>query len=128
MIDQRFKTDGARLFVEKLGVLVDASAHGQIVMETIRPYFKRLEFSGDSVVRLYPFTRSAIEESPKSIFIDPRYSFGRPSLARNHVPTAVIAERYKAGESVEDLAKNYGCGRLDIEEGLRCEFALQTAA
>jgi uncharacterized protein (DUF433 family) len=128
LIDQRFETDGARLFVQKLGVLVDASAEGQIVMETIRPYFKRLEFSGDSVVRLYPFTRSTVEDSPKSVFIDPRYSFGRPSLTRSHVPTAVIADRYKAGDSVEDLAKDYGCSRLDIEEGLRCELVLQTAA
>ena len=128
LIDQRFETDGARLFVEKLGVLVDASAQGQIVMETIRPYFKRLEFSGESVVRLYPFTRRTIEESPMSVFIDPRYSFGRPSLTQSHVPTAVIFDRYQAGDSVEDLAHDYGCGRLDIEEGLRCEFALQTAA
>jgi uncharacterized protein (DUF433 family) len=128
LIDQRFETDGARLFIEKLGVLVDASAQGQIVMDTIRPYFKRLEFSGDTVVRLYPFTRRTIEDSPMSVFIDPRYSFGRPSLARSHVPTAVIADRYKAGDSVEDLAKDYGCEPLDIQEGLRCELALQTAA
>jgi len=97
-------------------------------METIRPFFKRLEFSGDSVVRLYPFTRRTIEESPKSVFIDPRYSFGRPSLARGNVPTAVIFDRYQAGDSVEDLAKDYGCEPLDIQEGLRCEIAFHTAA
>jgi uncharacterized protein (DUF433 family) len=128
LIDQRFETDGANLFVEKLGLLVDASAQGQIVMDTIRPFFKRLEFSGDMVVRLYPFTRSTIEDSPKSVFIDPRYSFGRPSLARGHVPTAVILDRYQAGESIEALAKDYECEPLDIQEGLRCEIAFHTAA
>jgi uncharacterized protein (DUF433 family) len=128
LVEQRFETDGARLFVQKLGLLVDASAQGQIVMDTIRPFFKRLEFANDSVVRLYPFTRSTIDESPKSVFIDPRYSFGRPSLARSHVATAIVADRYKAGDSIDDLARDYGCERLDIEEGLRCELDLKIAA
>src|SRR4051812_20674274 len=30
--------------------------------------------------------------------------------------TAVIADRYKAGESIDDLAKDYGEERLNIEE------------
>jgi uncharacterized protein (DUF433 family) len=128
LIDQQFETDGVGLFIEKLGVLVDASAQGQIVMDTIRPYFRRLEFSGNTVVRLYPFTRRTIEDCPRSVFIDPRYSFGRPSLARGHVPTAVIFDRYQAGESIEALAKDYGCEPLDIQEGLRCEIAFHTAA
>ena len=128
LLDQRFETDGVTLFVQKLEVLVDASARGQIVMETIRPYFKRLEFVNESVVRFYPFTRSSIHASPKSVFIDPRFSFGRPSLTRSHVATAVIADRYKAGESIDELARDYDCERLDIEEGLRCELERQIAA
>lgn len=128
LIEQQFETDGAALFVERLGVLVDASATGQIVMDTIRPYFRRLEFDDNAVVRLYPFTRSTIDDSPKSVFIDPRFSFGRPSLTRSHVPTATIAERYKAGDSVAALAADYGCDRNEIEEGLRCELDLRTAA
>jgi uncharacterized protein (DUF433 family) len=128
LIDQRFETDGATLFVEKLGSLVDASAGGQIVMETIRPYFQRLEFKNDTVVRFYPFTRGRVDDSPKWILIDPRISFGRPSLTRSRVPVAIIAERFDAGESIEDLAADYGCERLEIEEGLRCQRESRVAA
>src|SRR5688572_1911763 len=34
LIEQKFETDGAALFVDKLGVLVDASAQGQLVMDS----------------------------------------------------------------------------------------------
>jgi len=128
LIEQRFETDGAALFIEKLGSLIDASAGGQLVMETIRPYFRRLEFKNDAVVRFYPFTRARIDDSPKWILIDPCVSFGRPSLARSRVPVSIIAERFAAGESIEDLAADYACARLEIEEGLRCERESQAAA
>jgi uncharacterized protein (DUF433 family) len=59
--------------------------------------------------------------------IDPRISFGRPVLAGTGIPTAVIAERYKAGESMDDLADDYGCQRFEIEEAVRCELALEAA-
>lgn len=128
LIEQRFETDGVALFVERLGVLVDASAQGQLVMDHVQAHFQRLDRDGSCVVRLWPFTRSTIEDSPRSVFIDPRVSFGRPSLARCNVPTSVIAERYKAGDSIKLLADDYGCDRLDIEEGLRCELELASAA
>lgn len=128
LIEQRFETDGVALFIEKLGAWGDASARGQIVMQTIREYFQRLERAGETVVRLYPFTRSTSGSSPRCVFIDPRFSSGKPSLFPSHVPTAIIAERYKSGESIGELAKDYGCERLEIEEGLRCELEIKAAA
>jgi uncharacterized protein (DUF433 family) len=74
------------------------------------------------VARLYPFTRKRTPDEPKAIVIDPRISFGRPVLAGSGIPTAVIAERYKAGESVDELADDYGRKRLEIEEAIRCEL------
>lgn len=57
-----------------------------------------------------------------AVVIDPRISFGRPVLAGSGIPTAVIAEQYKAGESVDELADDYGRKRLEIEEAIRCEL------
>jgi uncharacterized protein (DUF433 family) len=54
-------------------------------------------------------------------------SFGRPVLAGTGIPTAVIAERYKAGESMDDLADDYGRRRLEIEEAIRCELSVEAA-
>jgi len=128
LIQQEFKTDGVRLFVEKLGRLVDASGGGQLVMREVMVHLERLEWENNLVARLYPFTRLDPVGGPKSALIDPRYSFGRPILAGSRITTALIAERYKAGESIEALADDYGCSHLEIEEGIRCELRLGTAA
>jgi len=55
--------------------------------------------------------------------IDPRIQFGRPILVGSAIPTAVIAQRYKAGESIQGLAGDYDRPRLEIEEAIRCELA-----
>ncbi len=49
---------------------------------------------------------------------------GRPVLVGTGIPTAILAERYKAGESIDELALDYGCDRLQIEEAIRCELRL----
>jgi uncharacterized protein (DUF433 family) len=128
LLQQQFKTDGVRLFVEKLDKLVEASAGGQIVMREVMAHLERLEWENNVVARLYPFTRLNTVDAPKSVIIDPKYSFGRPILTGSRITTAVIAERYKAGESIDALAEDYGCSHLEIEEGIRCELRLNTAA
>lgn len=69
-------------------------------------------------------------------FLAPRSAPGAPdkhlallsfiNLVEAHVldgiPTAIIAERYKAGESIDQLADDYGRERLDIEEAIRCKL------
>jgi len=128
LIQQEFKTDGVRLFIEKLDNLVEASAGGQIVMREVMVHLERLEWENNLVARLYPFTRPNPLDAPKSVIIDPKFAFGRPILKDSRIATAVIAERYKAGESITALAEDYGCSHLEIEEGIRCELRLNTAA
>lgn len=128
LIEQEFETNGVSLFVEHLGQLVDASARGQVVYDFVREHLQRLEREKSLVVRLYPFTRRDPAESPKEIFIDPRIGFGRPILASAGVPTASLAERYLAGESIDHLARDYDCERLEVEEAIRCELPFEAAA
>ena len=71
--------------------------------------------------KLYPFTREAIENAPAMIVIDPRLSAGRPVIAGTGLATQVIFERYKAGESVRELAHDYERSDAEIEEAIRCE-------
>jgi uncharacterized protein (DUF433 family) len=125
LIDQTFQTDGVKLFIHKLEQLVDASARGQIVMPQLMGHLERLERENATVTRLYPFTRPG-QTGPRSVFIDPRFSFGKPVLAKSGIPTAAIAGRYKAGESIDDLAADFRCPPSEIEEAIRCE--LQQAA
>jgi uncharacterized protein (DUF433 family) len=134
LVHHQMLTDGKHLFVEAAGLsdVINASKHGQLAMrDLIGLHLQRVEWDKDGfVARLYPFTRSrrssAQEASqPRVVTMDPRVEFGRPVLKVSAAPTAVIADRYKAGESIADLADDYGEDPLNIEEAVRCE--LQTA-
>jgi uncharacterized protein (DUF433 family) len=103
--------------------LVNISQLGQLaIRKFLEAYLRRVERDETGIVaRLYPFTRKRAPDDPTVIVIDPRISFGRPVLVGSGIPTAVIAERYKAGESVDELADD-GRKRLEIEEAIRCEL------
>lgn len=84
---------------------------------------ERVEKDLRGAQRLYPFTRERIELSPQFVVIDPRVQFGRPVIAGTGIPTAVIHERWKAGDSVRALVEDYDRTEDEIEEALRYEAA-----
>lgn len=129
LADQRIETDGRDLFVQKLGALINISKDGQLAMrELLDNHLRRIEWDASGfAARLYPFTRKRENHEPKVVMIDPRISFGRPVLVGTGIPTAIIAERYKAGESIEQLADDYKRKPLEIQEAIRCELTLQAA-
>jgi len=57
----------------------------------------------------------------RRIAIDPGISFGRPVVVRLGISTAVLAERLDAGESIEDLAADYGLSLPEIEQAVLYE-------
>ena len=77
-------------------------------------------------IKLYPFTGRAMHDSPSMIVIDPNLSAGRPVIACTGLATQVIAERYTAGESIDQLAQDYERASEEIEEAIR--FELKAAA
>ncbi len=40
------------------------------------------------------------------------------------IAVEVVAERYKAGESIGELARDYGRKPNEIEEAIRCELKI----
>jgi len=127
LADQQMTTDGKDLFIERYGKLLNISRGGQLEMkDLVAVYLSRVDRNPRGVpIRLFPFTRPRIEDSPKFVAINPRIQFGRPCIARTGIPTSEVAERYQAGDSVEELAKDYGQETLNIEESLRyeCQFS-----
>lgn len=125
-----FQTNGVELFVEKLGSLVNVNREGQTEMaELMRDHLKRIERNTQGVpVRLFLFTRKdEIRDQPSSVVVDPKVAFGRPVLAGRAVPTAVLADRFKAGDTLTQLAEDYDTSPQNIEEALRCELERKAA-
>ncbi len=128
MISRALETDGLDLFIEQYGQLINISRAGQTAMrEIISAALRRIDRDPASVpIKLYPFTRAAIGDTPMMVVIDPALSAGRPVINGTGLATQLIAERYKAGESISDLAYDYERDNEEIEEAIRCE--LQAAA
>ena len=129
LADHQFETDGLDLFVQRAGLLINLSQSGQLAMrEVVQAYLRRIERDPKGLpIRLYPFTRKRQLEEPRVVVIDPFVSFGRAVLVGTGISTAVIAERFKAGEAMEALAEDYGRDLLEIQEAIRCELPLEAA-
>lgn len=125
---ESFRTDGVDLFIERYGSLINASKSGQSDLKSaFDAHLERIEPDDQGLaIKLYPFTRSREENNPRMVVIDPRIAFGRLVIAGTGVATRVLAERYQAGDSIDDLVYDYKVDRLAIEEAIRCE--LPTAA
>ncbi len=130
LVDQTFQTDGLDLFVERYGELINASREGQRAMkEIIGAYLERIERDANGLpIKLYPFTRdtqadAAPASDPRVVVMNPKISFGRPVIDGTGVPVASIYERYKAGDSVANLAQDFHLEIGAIEEAIRCEAA-----
>ncbi len=52
---------------------------------------------------------------------DLRRGFGQPTIAGTGIDARIVAERHRAGESVGELARDYGVGTDPIEDAIRCE-------
>ena len=129
LADHRFETDGMDLFIQQYGSLINITRSGQLaIRQLLQAHLRRVERDPSGVaIRLYPFTRKRLQNEPKLIVIDPAISFGKPVMVGSGIPTSIVAERYKAGESIEELAADYERSRLDIEEAIRCELQLEAA-
>lgn len=121
---EKFRTDGVDLFIERYGELINASKAGQMELkEALNAHLERIELDDSGLaIKLYPFTRSYEENNPRFVVIDPRIAFGRLVVDGTGIPTSLLAERYRAGDSIDDLADDYGCDRPLIEEAIRCEL------
>ncbi len=130
LIDEAFQTDGLDLFVERYGEMINASREGQQAMkEILSVYLRRIERDTRGLpIKLYPFTRdtesaAAPKRDPRVVVMSPTVSFGRPVVAGTGIPVSAIYERYKAGDSVADLARDFRLETGAVEEAIRCEAA-----
>lgn len=130
LLEEQFATHGAELFIERLEKIINLSKHGQVEMaELIRVYLARVERDPRGLpIKLYPFIRSQpAADQPRSVVIDARISFGRPVIAGTGIPTAVLAEQFKANDHPRVLAKEYGVEEEAVWDAIRCELDLQAA-
>lgn len=113
---EKLRTNRVDLFVERYGTLVNASRDGQVAIRSaIEASLQRVEYEHGRAVRLFPF----VSVERRSIVVDPRRAFGRPAIAGTGIPVAIIAKRFRAGDSIEHLARDYDLAPELVEDAVR---------
>lgn len=121
--EYRFKTDGRSLLMDydqfegEAGKdkLLRPDQGGQLAWKIIMGRLQEFEYEegGGIVIRWHL-------DGPKSpIVIDPRISFGAPSIGGT--PTWVIKGRWESGELVSEIAEDFGLSPTNVKRVLRFE-------
>ena len=123
-------TDGGSLFLDRFGKLVDLSASGQLAMrEVLHAHLRRVEWDDNQFpIRLYPYLSTEMSDNVRPIAIDPAVAFGRPIVARRGITTAILVERYDAGESLAEVAADYDLTESEVRQAIVYEQANERAA
>ena len=121
LAEHQFQTNGLDLFVEEYGDLINVGRGGQLAMkQVLESYLTRVEHDPSGrAARLYPFIRLSGTEQPRNVVINPYVSFGKPVISGTGLPTRVVAERFKAGDSIPQIAANYGRKEEEIDDAIR---------
>jgi uncharacterized protein (DUF433 family) len=129
LIGVEFKTDGKDLFIEAIESdksskemhLINLSTGGQKSMrEVLDLYLSRISYQADVADVFYPFTSKEIsEDEGKIVAISPRIGFGRPVIASTGVRTSAIIDRFRRGESIKSLSRDFGSDEHEIEVAIR---------
>lgn len=121
--EYQFKRFGKSLFTEfEEGTgrknLVKANQAGQLVWkEIVGPLLKEFEYERDGVA-----IRWRVAGSTSPVIIDPRLSFGTPTV--KGVPTWIVKGRFDAGESDSLIAEDFGIDVPSVREALKFEGVL----
>ncbi len=123
LLSNELRTYGGEVFIKYLEDTINLSRGGQMTLKDIlERYLKRVERDDKfRPIKLYPDFEGIRDERP--IVINPRVSFGKPTVNGTGIHTAVIAHRIDAGEEIEVLAKDYAIPTQTIEEVVRYEKA-----
>lgn len=127
LADVDLYTEGKNIIVRYSGY-VNMSHGKQIEMEqVIAIYVTRIEREEHKLARFFPFFNEprikgpGIEEQPKIVSVNPFISFGRPVIVGTNIRTEAIAERFFAGDSMDDLSRDFELDRNMIEAAVRYE-------
>jgi uncharacterized protein (DUF433 family) len=121
---QDFVHDKRHLYLKADRTLISLSERGQHVNTVvISDGLKQLMYGEDGYAdRFFPLIGGKRQEA---VMINPSIGYGQPTLARLGVNTAAIAARFEAGESLADLAADYGATHEELEDALRSTHALK---
>ena len=117
----QFRTDGRRLFLERLGDqgnrdIIDLKTRQHAFPKVIEASFVDLEFDDEKATRWFPLPNNRL------VVADPERSFGHPIVDEGGIPTKRLAQTYEAeGRSVDRVARLFEIDRQSVRAALDLE-------
>lgn len=113
---------GTDLFIKHGVRSVNLTRGGQYPIEgVIRDLLERVDKGPFGFERFYPQilnSHGVLSARYKPIVVDPEVTFGRPRIAGTGIPTSVIADRYRAKESIRSIAEDYYTSAAKVRAAL----------
>jgi uncharacterized protein (DUF433 family) len=126
LVHEQLKAAPGRLFLDEYGTLVELPQGGQLALRQVfQAHLERVLYDVDNhlPIRLFPWFPIESDRAKKTIALDPRISFGDPVTDRRGIRTAIIADRFEAGETIAELAHDYDLRDAEIEDAILFERA-----
>ena len=127
-------TPNQRVYIVHDGRYVDISSGGQWPLDSVvRSLLRRVTRGRKGILSFFPRVavpkRVSIEADDYApIVVDPEVCFGRPVIAGTSVPTDVIADRRRGGDSVKRIAEDYDLSEDKIAAALAFERVVEADA
>ena len=128
LASQRVYTDGAVILFDYADAQQDAELAGltevisrqRVFAAVVREYLQRIEYGKDGWAEqlVSPTTRDRI------VVVDPRRAFGQPIFVHGAAPVESVVSRWKAGEPLAHVARDFGVPPADVEDYLRAAVPL----
>ena len=100
---------GGQLFWEELSSLTNLDPSGQLAMrDLVSSYLRRVDWDDETGLPRRFFPPVKMRAGSRGVAVDPRVSFGQPTVAGTGIGTAVVARRINAGEDLAAVADDYG--------------------
>ncbi len=134
LASRRLYTDGAEVlydYAEHAGDTPEGESARELVVvhnnqrvfsEIIEDYLRRVEFASDGYAQIIRLPQYQVAE----ITVDPDHGFGRPRFVHGGARLEDVIDLFRAGESLDNVAGEYGLSRAEVEDALR--VATRTAA
>lgn len=127
-------TPNQQVYIVYRGRRIDISAGGQWPLdEVVVNLLRRVHRGNKGILSFFPrvalpkrVTMDQAEYAP--IVVDPEVCFGRPVIAGTAIPTDVIADRRRGGDSVRKMAEDYDLSEEQITAALTFERVLEARA
>ena len=109
------RTAAGGLFLSKYGELINLNRSGQLAMaRLLKDCLRRITYDELNL----PIRLSVSKTDGDAIVMDPWMAFGRPVILGRGISTAVIVDRVDAGETIDDIARDYELTTEQVEAAI----------